>query len=114
MPTRRPEPVVVLDFVKAGIAVAAGYGWVQADDPLVGTLTTTIAGLLYLGLTLATRRRVTPLSDPQTARGELLIPAGEQPLEQPPPVPRPRPVDRGARPPWPEDYGYGQPPYGQP
>ncbi len=68
-PTGRPEPVVVLDVVKALVALGAGFGWFAADDPLIQYGATGAGLVVFVALTLLTRGRVTPTADPQLEDG---------------------------------------------
>lgn len=68
-PTGRPEPVVVLDVTKALVALGAGFGWFAADDPLIQYGATGAGLIVFVALTLLTRGRVTPTSDPQLRDG---------------------------------------------
>lgn len=68
-PSGRPEPVVVLDAVKGIVALLGGFGFLAADDPLVQYGSTGVALLVFVVLTILTRRRVTPMTDPQLADG---------------------------------------------
>lgn len=70
----RPEPVLILDALKALIAVAVVLGWVQLDALQVELLISAAGAVLAAVLTFITRRVVTPVSDPIDNDGVLLVP----------------------------------------
>lgn len=70
----RPEPVLILDALKALIAVAVVLGWVQLDTLQVELLISAAGAVLAAVLTFVTRRVVTPVSDPIDKDGALLVP----------------------------------------
>ncbi|MDN5929480.1 MAG: hypothetical protein L0I24_00175 [Pseudonocardia sp.] len=76
-PTGRPEPVLVLDALKAVIALTVGFGWVYLDAVEVELILTGSGAILALVLTLLTRRQVTPVSDPVAVSGDLLLTPAE-------------------------------------
>ncbi|MFR9807052.1 hypothetical protein ACL02T_32865 [Pseudonocardia sp. RS010] len=61
----RPEPVLLLDLVKAVIALGVGLGWWQLGDTAISTILTIVGGVATLVLSFITRSKVTPVSDPQ-------------------------------------------------
>lgn len=72
--TGRPEPVLILDAIKALLALAVVLGWVTLSDVQVQVIISAAGAVLALVLTLVTRARVTPVSDPVDPSGALLVP----------------------------------------
>lgn len=56
----QPEPVLVLDAVKALVALAVGLGWVMLTDAQVALILTAAGAVLSLTLSVLTRSQVTP------------------------------------------------------
>lgn len=71
-PTGRPEPVALLDVAKLIVVVLTGTGWVVIPDTLINTVTSGVALVIFLALTVYTRSQVTPLSDPIDEDGRML------------------------------------------
>lgn len=64
----RPEPVAIAAAVQAVLAAIVTIGWVQLDDATIATLATVIAGAVSVGITIYTRSKVTPVSDPKLTK----------------------------------------------
>lgn len=105
--TGRPEPVALLDTIKALVAALMAAGWITVPQARVVVLG---AGLLItVALTVYTRAKVTPVDDPVGPTGDpltlpdgsgwegqlgvddtdLTAPAAAPSLVPPPPVPPP-------------------------
>lgn len=76
-PTGRPEPVVLFDIGKGLIAALVATGWITLDDQTVAMIGTGAGLVLFVVLTIITRSKVTPTSDPLAADGSELQPVGE-------------------------------------
>lgn len=70
----RPRPVLVLDTVKGLVAVGVVMGWVTLDNTQVSALISLAGLIIALVLSFVTQGRVTPVADPMTVDGELLVP----------------------------------------
>jgi hypothetical protein len=64
----RPEPVAIGAAVQAVLAAIVTIGWVQLDDATIATIATLIAGAVSVGITIYTRSKVTPVSDPKLSK----------------------------------------------
>lgn len=72
--TSRPEPVLLMDAVKALVAVLVSLGWLQLDSVQVNLVITLAGALITVVLSIVTRRWVTPMSDPIAADGSMMVP----------------------------------------
>jgi len=54
------EPVAILDFVKALLAVIGTAGVVTIDDALTQAILGVVSAVLFFWTTVSTRKRVTP------------------------------------------------------
>lgn len=50
------------------LAAIVTIGWLQLDDATIATLATVIAGAVSVGITIYTRSKVTPVSDPKLTK----------------------------------------------
>ena len=64
----RPEPVAIAAAVQAVLAAIVTIGWVQLDDATIATIATVIAGAVSVVLTIYTRSKVTPVSNPKLTK----------------------------------------------
>jgi hypothetical protein len=71
----RPEPVAIAATVQAVLAALVTLGWVQLDDAQLASIGTVVAVVAGTAITLAARRRVTPISNPTAEDGTPLVPA---------------------------------------
>ena len=71
--TGRPEPVLILDGVKAIVALAAVAGWITVDSATINSITSAGALVVFIVLSIVTRGKVTPTSDPRGADGGDLV-----------------------------------------
>lgn len=71
----RPEPVAIAAAVQAVLAALVTVGWVQLDDAKLSAIGTVVAIVIGTSITLAARRRVTPVVNPTDADGTPLVPA---------------------------------------
>lgn len=71
------EPVAILDAVKAVVAVLVAAGWITLDDATLNAIITGAGSLLFVLLTVLTRRATTPLADPKTNDGTPLVPVAD-------------------------------------
>lgn len=75
--TGRPEPVAIAAVAQAVLALLVTLGWVNLDDTKIAAIGTVVALVAATSITLFTRARVTPVSDPTSATGEPLVPVSE-------------------------------------
>lgn len=61
--------------VQAVLAALVTVGWVQLDDAQLASIGTVVAIVAASAITLAARRRVTPVTNPTTPDGTPLVPA---------------------------------------
>lgn len=71
----RPEPVAIAAAVQAVLAALVTVGWVQLDDAQLASIGTVVAIVAGTAVTLAARRRVTPVASPTAEDGTPLVPA---------------------------------------
>jgi hypothetical protein len=67
-PQARPEPVAIAAAVQAVLAAIVTIGWVQLDDATIATIATVIAGAVSVAITIYTRSKVTPVSNPRLTK----------------------------------------------
>lgn len=80
-PVTSTEPAVVTEITRLIVAALVALGVFQFDDATWDTITLILGGLISIGLSWWTRRKVTPTAKPKTDDGVPLVPA--------PPVPPP-------------------------
>lgn len=71
--------MAVAAAVQAVLAALVTLGWLQLDDRTIAALGTVIAAFVGTTVTLAARRRVTPVADPKAADGTPLAPVAVEP-----------------------------------
>lgn len=78
------EPASITEIVRLIVAALVAVGVIEVDDTTVSALILAIGGLISIGLTFWTRRKVSPLAKPRTDDGRVLVPAPVRPGESRP------------------------------
>lgn len=87
------EPASVSEIARLIVAALVALGVFELDDTTWNTITLIIGGLISIGLTAWTRRKVTPKAKPRTDEGVPLVPSPpEKTLGEPPTPPPPPPT----------------------
>lgn len=68
------EPAVLSEAARILLVVIAGAGWLTISDQTISWVVSVVGVVASVALTGWTRKTVTPLAEPKTARGTPLAP----------------------------------------